>query len=357
MNREIVSTELLAIQSSYLELLKHLEHNSSDISSQSIVDNILIFWKSNEKFIKYAVSNYFEEETTSVFTAATKINTLQKEQVPFILLNKWHIWDDPTPTYIEILRKIDNDDFATEFKKDILGLIRDNITLLENYIDRIFILPISYLNGMNKEDYQIVDSIFDSLFEYKYRTRDEYKSNNQTIEEISQNLAPGLTSHLIFSVDEDPKSDFVKRYHKYLDENELLTTTLLSDADKFSFIITGFLIQAYKCVNIIAQYKYVPYIRNKTTFNYLMLYFNALNEEGAKSFTRILNKFMVYYFVHNSVDLVRVIDEKQFLTQNENTCVEKIIMEELQDINSEFIKIKFPDFREIILRNLENIKY
>lgn len=218
-------------------------------------------------------------------------------------------------------------------------------------------MPISYLYGLKKEDYKIIDSIFDSLFEYKYTTIDDYKLKNQTIDDICQNLAPGLTSHIVFSADEDPKNDFVKRYNEYLDENELPTTALVSDADKFHFIIMGFLIQAYKCVNIMTQHKYVPYIRNKTTFNYLMLYFNAFTKESVESLTRISNKLMVYYFIHNSIDLARITDVSQFLIQKENTCVEKEIMEELQEINSKFIKIKFPIFRDIILRNLENINY
>lgn len=207
-----------------------------------------------------------------------------------MLLNKFHIWDDPTPSYIEIIGRIDNDKFAIELKDNILELIRDNISILENYIDKIFILPISYLYGLNKEDFQIIDSIFYSLFEYKYATIDDYKLRNQTKDDICQNLAPGLTSHIVFSADENSEKDFVKRYNEFLDENELPATTLISDAEKFHFIIIGFLIQSYKCLNINTKHKYVPYIRNKTTINYLMLYFNAITQENVESLTSISNR-------------------------------------------------------------------
>lgn len=82
MDKDLILVELVAIQSNYLELLKHLVQNCTDITSRIIVDNILIFWKSNEKFVKYAFSDYFEVETTNVFTAATKINTLKKGASP-----------------------------------------------------------------------------------------------------------------------------------------------------------------------------------------------------------------------------------------------------------------------------------
>ena len=101
MKSSIVLDELLKLQHQYLRILKHIVDNELALTLIQIVDCIDVFWKSNEKFISYCTSNIFVEKKTAIFTTSRIINTNDFEHIPFLILNDYHIWDDPTPSYLD----------------------------------------------------------------------------------------------------------------------------------------------------------------------------------------------------------------------------------------------------------------
>jgi hypothetical protein len=359
MNKSRVFEELLKVQKEYLNLLKHIESNKEIISSLSIIDNVLIFWRANQKFIEYILSEYFKSEETSVFTAIRKINLIDNEQIPFLLLNKFHIYDDRIPTYLDLQSDLSNDKFSTKFHNDILELINDNIQILERYFGSIILIPISFMEKIESEDREIVDSIFFGLFSSEYNSFEEYRDDNASIDDIRKHLDDGVESHIIFSVDENPKDDFIQRFRAYTNSTELPLKELKSDSEKFSFIIMGYLIQAYNCLNIMLHHKFVPYIRNRTSLNYTLIMISGLNDDGRTKAQGMINKMLVYYLIHNSIDKSRVGEstEKVFLESGVNKEVEKTIFDELCTHNHDFMKIEFQLIVEIINRNLKRIEY
>jgi hypothetical protein len=327
MNKGLVFDELLKVQKEYLILLKHIEKNEGIISSLSIVDNVLIFWRANQKFIEYILYEYFDSEDTSVFTAIRMINLEDNEHIPFMLLNKFHIFDDRIPTYLGLQGNLSNDGFSQDFHNDILELIHDNIQILERYFGEIILIPISFLERIESDDREFVDSIFFGMFSSDYHSFKDYCDDNASIEDIRRHLDDGAESHIMFSVDENTKDDFVQRFRVYTKSNELPLKELKSDSQIFYFVIMGYHIQAYNCLKLMLQYKFVPYIRNRTSINYLLLMLSTLSDDGRTKSQRMINKVLVYYLIHNSINKNRISEstEKAFLQSSVNNEVERTI--------------------------------
>lgn len=359
MKSSIVLDELLKLQHQYLRILKHIVDNELALTLIQIVDCIDVFWKSNEKFISYCTSNIFVEKKTAIFTTSRIINTNDFEHIPFLILNDYHIWDDPTPSYLAIIDKIENIGFSSTFKEQILELLKDNIIVLENYFGVIIVLPITYYNELTKEDVFHVDRFFFGMFSCNYSNVIEYLNENKSIEDISKNLIFRLHSRILFSNDDDVRNDFITRYKEYINSTELPITNLGNDSEKFRFIMMGFFIQAYKCLILIMTYKFIPYIRNKITLNYVLQMINSLDDSLKVDIQEIIDKMIVSFIFHNQFDkdVLSRIDEKSIIEIGRNKKVEEQIFLKIYVQNRNISSLELSKLIKTIDECLDNAFY
>jgi len=166
MNNPIIN-EIRQIQKDYLELLKNIANTSENVVSSNLADKLNIFWFKNKKIIKLAGHYLFKDEETYCFSAATIFDVDDPDQNSFFLLGKYHVFDDPLPSYINEVIKITNfknDLMAQSLNSRILNTIKDNIRIIEEYGDVFWILPLRFISQIENQNYFDLQEVAENLF-------------------------------------------------------------------------------------------------------------------------------------------------------------------------------------------------
>lgn len=350
-----IEIELLNLQKEYLELLRRIVDDTVSIESIQIIDSIQIFWESNKKFTSFVLGNFFPAEETSVFTTSAYIDTSNYEHIPFMVLNSYHIWDDPTLNFLKNFEEIENQDFADEMSERIKCLVNDNILILEKYMGKIFVLPVTYILNAKRDDISTIDEIFLKLFKPNYENIKAFFKNNHTIEEVNMNLIEGIENMIMFPDSENKGTKLSDRFRDYIKETTLPTTQLKTESEQFYFVVFGLIIQAYKTMTIIANFKFVPYLRNKTTINYMLILYNILSDDKQAEILQLVNKMFIYYVVHNVICIEKVSskDINDLINIAHSNDLEKRIFDDSLGQDRNIFHTKLSVIVEIIKNHLE----
>ena len=102
LNLGLLETKINSIQEEYKNLLITLLPRLKSSMSKEALDDINLFWIKHMDAVELYLQAIFAGEESYVFTASTYMDYDDQEYVPFLLLGKKHILDDPLGKYSEI---------------------------------------------------------------------------------------------------------------------------------------------------------------------------------------------------------------------------------------------------------------
>ena len=270
MGTDLLKDELKELQIAYKEILERASKDIFKDDSAAVIDEINVFWHRNKKLVHCILKNLCDSYRAYVFTGAIILDIADFEHYPFVTLGKYHFWDDPVYKYAALLGKTKSTSFDKKMREQIIETINDNIRILSEAADIIYILPIRLLSEI---DAQMVHDAgiqaFLSLFKEKFDF-EHYQKHFNTIEDIKNGLSRGVDKSLIFSADDDNTLDLETRFSNYKKTNILPLPPTASDAEVFWFSIYANMSQAFDTILMCVEYQLIPYIRYDVAFKYII---------------------------------------------------------------------------------------
>lgn len=266
---------MINVQKEYLALLKNYKKIYNDQHLLQIVDEIRIFWKKKQPivdaFLKYKIQPY----ETYLFTSVMMVDYESKEHLPFLCLGKFHIVDDPICKYLLTISSFAQKTFTERLREEIKNTIDDNIKIIENCLQVIWVLPIRYLYSDSEIMNSKATECFLDLFDGAITSVDDFFKLD-SIYQIDSMLPEKSKKALVFLETEDPKLSLPERFIRY--KNELATDFLGSDNDAVVFFsaIYGNFAQAIDVVFVCELFHLIPYLRYQVAFQYFIYIANSM---------------------------------------------------------------------------------
>lgn len=350
---EIIEKELSKIQTEYLIVLKDgLTLIDSDWIS--VVDNINKFWYKNRKIIETSLSRWFLPNETYIFTAACVLDYNDREHLPFLLYGKQHIFDDPLCRYAQSVLNNKGTNFANKLNEKIKELIEDNILILENLKDTIYILPVSFLfNNSNSNILKNCDKIFLSMFNKKLTLKDYFR-DIKTSKDLEEILKPDIVDKIPFDTNDNLKLPLAERIQIHRAKNDYLPQEA-TDAEIFFLVVYGHLSQTINLIFVCVNYNFIPYLRYGVAFKFFTLLIgNFLNIDNTEL---MLNKASLSYFTKQlfNKDYVKNINIDDYKTK----CMifEKSLLKKVFNGNTLKDGLTLKKLESIIKKSLTEIVY
>jgi len=344
----------------YLDLLSTLLPKLKSNHAPEILDEINLFWFRNIDIIELYLKYMFSGSESYVFTAATYIDFEDNEHLPFLLMGKKHIFDDPLSRYSEICNKmlINSSDTKTLYKQIIIT-IEDNIKILKNVENNILILPLRLFNQSNKYKYifKIGEKTFINLFTGIENLTD-YFYKCSSIKDIMKYIQKDIDKLLIFSENDDMSLSFEERFKITLSRAGYMIDNNKSDSYNFYLLIFGYFQQAIDIIVSCIEYVCIPYIRYPMTFHYVSLLLENMINSDEISVLRY--KMNVAFMVSKLCDKkqLTLLPLNEFLKKNQEYHFDKKLFSTLEKngINKDnFFNYKIIPFIKDELEKFYNI--
>lgn len=355
MSGNLLIEELKELQKTYKEILKKAAENIFERNSIAVIDEINVFWHRNKKLVSCILKNLCAPYQTYVFTGAVILDIGDYEHYPFVTLGKYHLWDDPICKYTEIAGKTKNIDLDKKLKEQIISTINDNIRIIDEASDIIFILPIRFLS---KNDDEIIHKAamqaFLNLFEEKINFKD-YQKDFKTIEDIKNKISPNAEKSIVLSEDDDNTLELETRFANYKQKALLPLAATASDAEIFWFCIYSYIKQAFDIIFTSCEYKLIPYVRFNVTFKYVLIL--AGNFVDNLEIKEMIFKCTVAHLIYRSFDKEKIksITFRRYYQLIQQHDFENKLFE---DLKNEKITLLNPSVSKtvcLIEKNFENI--
>ena len=360
MKSNLLLNKVISIQNMYVDLLSTLLPKLKSNHAPEILDEINLFWIRNIDIIQLYLKYMFSGSESYVFTAATYIDFEDNEHLPFLLMGKKHIFDDPLSRYSEICNKmlINSSDTKTLYKQIIIT-IQDNIKILKNVENNILILPLRLFNQSNKYKYifKIGEKTFINLFTGIENLTD-YFYKCSSINDIMKYIRKDIDKLLIFSENDDMSLSFEKRFKITLSRAGYMIDNNKSDSYNFYLLIFGYLQQAIDIIVSCIEYVCIPYIRYPMTFHYVSLLLENMINSDEISVLRY--KMNVAFMVSKLCDKkqLTLLPLNEFLKKNQEYHFDKKLFSTLEKngINKDnFFNYKIIPFIKDELEKFYNI--
>ena len=350
---DIIEKELSNIQIEYLTILKE-SLNLIDSDWLSVIDNINKFWYKNRKIIKTSLNNWFLPNETYIFTAACVLDYNDKEHLPFLLYGKQHIFDDPICRYAQSVINTKGTNFSIKLNDKIKDLIYDNILILENLNNLIYILPVSFLfNNDNPDILKNCDSIFLNLFNKEISMK-EYFQNVKTCNDLESMLKPDIIDKVPFDNNDNLELSLAERIKLHREKNNYLPVEA-NDAEIFYMIVFGHISQSMNTIFICINYEFIPYPRSAVAFKYFTLLIgNFLKIDNVEL---MLNKASLSYFTKKIFNKDNVKNSNIFAYRNQCLKFEKTLFENVLKNGSFPSNLTAQVLKTKIIKGLEEFIY
>lgn len=306
MKSNVLLNNIYDIQKRYKELLTLLLPKLKSDYAPVALDEVQLFWFRHSDKIQLYFKSWLSRENSYVFTSSAILGYKENEHFPFLLLGNRHIFDDPLGKYSEILIKMPNSKPTEVLYKQIGLTAEDNLKLLENISDEIFILPFRVLSQSNHYTHirTFAEQAFLSLFN-EINSLDDYFTKCKSIDDIVHFMREKYGDVLIFSEGDDIITPFETRFRAAIVDNEAIIDTKMSDSENFYLIVFGYMYQAIDVIVSCMEYNCIPYIRNSVSLHYIMLLLeNMLKDEPTNA---LEFKMCVAYAVHRFFDKSKLI--------------------------------------------------
>lgn len=355
MKSNLLKDELQKLQIEYRIVLESALENINQKDSKAVIDEINVFWFRNKKLVQCILNYLHEPYTAYVFTAATILDLDDYEHYPFVSLGKYHFWDDPIYRYSEIATKIDNTSFGEQMLQQVILTIKDNINILDNARDIIYILPIRLLSNIDSDlihraAQQAFLSLFKNDLDFSF-----YRKNFKTISDIKKELASGIENSIIFSEDDNNSLDFETKFRIYKESTVLPLPANSTDAEIFWFGMYSYLAQAFDTILMCTEYQLIPYIRYEVAFKYILKL--SGNFGKSQELKDMVFKCAIAHTLHHNFDKRKIhnIDFRKYYQEIQKYNFENQVFSDLQ---IEKISIDNPSLDKmvsIINKNLEKV--
>jgi len=158
--------KMTQIQIEYKTLLQKLLPKLKTEFSVQALDEINLFWYRHMEIVRLYLASEFAGAESYVFTAATYLDYDDNEHLPFLLLGRQHVLDDPLSKYSAICKDLTDDKASHKLYEQIGKTAEDNIKIIENCQGNIFVVPLRLFNqhDSTKEFFELGERTFASLF-------------------------------------------------------------------------------------------------------------------------------------------------------------------------------------------------
>ncbi len=333
-----------SLQNDYYYILKEAITKFSTKDFPMIVDELNLFWFANRDLVRLILNNISSDNDCYVFTGATFLDIDDFEHYPFTVLGKVHVVDDPLYKYASIVSSIHNQGFADQLRSQMLLSIKDNIKIIENYSDIIYILPVTLMSDITSDLLKkAAEQAFFNMFKNTPITLKEYYSEFTSIEDIKNALREGVGETLIFS-DDSNVDDLCGRFRSHLKQGHPFGDDI-NEAMIFFYTINGFFIQAFDILLKCAEYHMIPYLRYEVTFRYTILL--GSNFANNAEMQVILFKSICTHLLYKVFDKskIRDVDFKYFISNMRKENFDGNLFEAL---NNAGINLRTPSFHKIM---------
>jgi len=262
----------MQIQAEYKDLLKVLLPALKTLASPAALDEINLFWFKNMDLVRLYLANEFADKDSYVFTASTFMDYDDKEQYPFLLLGKHHVFDDPLCKYSDICSKIQQAHTSEKLLEQIALTAEDNIKIIEGCNGHIIILPLRLLSQTPKDSilYQMGEQAFISLFNDIYSIS-EYFEKCESFADIMKYSRNDIGKIVLFSESDDKSLPFEQRYFQAKEENSYMIDDDQTESYNFFVMVFGCVQQAVDVIVSCLEYKCIPFVRYPVALNYILL--------------------------------------------------------------------------------------
>jgi hypothetical protein len=302
-------------QKQYFDLIKSYEKQvfSDEINQKQIamiIDEIQSFWLDRKDILIFEFENLTVQRECFMLSGAVYLNIQDNEHYVFKGIGEEHIISEPL-LKLENFFRVSKERFSKESIEIFRRAFRDVLTILSEYQNVFYILPIhtiaienekkhhellqkyflSFLNSVLNEDFQSFDDFFD-----KYNTYDE----------IERDIVPLFKTSFTFGMSDKnaPLSDKIETYIN--SQSILLSMTKNKDeSEKFLLVLQSYLMQIIDILLISSITNTIPFIRCKTTFQYLLIVMYTFIED--KYFKDMIEKTIVSYIFSNTVNKEKLV--------------------------------------------------
>ncbi|MBU3221821.1 hypothetical protein [Clostridium algidicarnis] len=344
----------ISLQDDYCYILKEAVSKFSTGDFPMIVDEIKIFWFANRDLVRLILNNISSDFDCYIFTGATFLDIDDLEHYPFVALGKEHVVDDPLYKYASIVSSIDNQDFAEQLKGQMLLSIKDNIKILENYSDNIYILPVTLMSDTTSNLLKkAAEQAFFSMFKDNSITLKKYYNEFLCIEDIIKELRDGVSETLVFS-EESSGDDLCSRFRSHIAQVHPFSDKI-SEAMIFYYIVNGFFLQAFDILLRCSEYRMIPYLRYEVTFRYTILL--GANFDNNAEMQMILFKSICTHLLYRVFDKNRIrdIDFNYFINNIKKENFDTILFESLHKAGVNLINPSFQKITDVMKIELSRI--
>lgn len=334
----------LALQQDYCYILKEAVNKFSTKDFPMIVDEINLFWFANRDLVRLILNNISSDYDCYTFTGATFLDVDDLEHYPFVTFGRVHVVDDPLYKYSSIVSGIHNQDFAEKIREQMLLSIKDNIKIIENYSDIIYIFPVTLMSdNISELSKKAAEQAFFSMFKDNSITLEKYANEFKSIEDIKKALKDNVSETLVFSED-DSGEELCSRFRNHIAQI-LPFNNEINEAMLFLYTVNGFFLQAFEILLRCTEYHMIPYLRYEVTFRYIILL--GANFANNADMQLILFKSICTHLLY------RVFDKNRIRNTDFKCFVNKVVKDNFdrnlfETLYKSGVKLSNPSFQKIM---------
>lgn len=354
MAKSFLLNKIKEIQNEYLNLLINIRDKIDTVDYMFIIDEINIFWYSKRECVKLYLSNVTLKDNVYIFIGATYLDVDDFEHYPFIMMGNEHIVDDPLCKYSRVVAKCESADFLEILRNQIICSVEDNIEVISQYSSSILILPLHLLYDNDIEVInKAVNNLFLDLFSIKSINMNKYFKDFKSIEDVITALKPGIEKYIIFDEGENLEDGIEERFKKYVIKMNIPIVEEKNDAFKFWFILYGFLVQALYIILCCSQFKLAPYLRNRVTFQYVILL--GKNFYNISEVKEILFRCKIAHIIYRIFDKEKFKEIKfeNFYNKLEEYKFNDNVYEDIRAVTNGIDNISIEQIVEVLNKNIE----
>lgn len=299
MKKKLIIDKIIEIQNQYLELLKRI--NFKELPNKdfdSAIESIKIFWMRNKSAIFLFMTYHCPELETYVHTGNGMISIDDREHYTFVMLGKLHIVDDPI-SKVSFYKTYDTNQ---EFKQNLILNVRQRaektIKLLEDFRDKILVLPFSSLL-VEVDDFINAEELFFSMFVDNSITNDNILQKFNSIDELITKIHPAWAHTITFSDSENVTPPLSQRFYSFLESpNNPLMNSSINEILIFKAIVISHI---KFCITILERsilFKFIPFVQSPIIFRYIITIMH-----GIKKNDNINNLMLKTYISHFLVNI------------------------------------------------------
>ncbi len=325
MGYDVLVSSMKLIQKEYLTLLeKYVHFDANEV--YSIQNECCIFWLRHKREINFFLNNYPCDFDTCAFIGGMYLNVSKNQAFPFFSFGKKHIADDPV---VMLASAGPQEHLAGYLKK----AIEDNIDIIKNFSDEIFVLPLSFLFVDKEMNFKSADKTFWHLFSDSTISKETYLEKFSSLEAVFDAIVEDAGRHLFLKYD---KPTLKERYLQHLECLGIYLCDGKEGVKQFYNMCIGLFAQSTLVAEFCIHYWTFPFIRDESLFGCFCLFLVNLikqSTEYSEELKKILNKAVMHNLFYRILEFKKLDNLNEYLKMLQNTNFERKVLEAMRKQN------------------------